>query len=1234
MTRVFISYSSKNRKQAKAVQKSLEAAGLEVWRDQRKIENDWSAEIAQGLTQADLVCLLWSREAAESRWVKNEWLTARALEKLIVPCLFPDAPHLPAQIENMQGVQFLDTPSGLRDLLQHFKRRTAFHWKYDFRAPPLRGYVPFAPDDEFTGRKQDLVEIYLKLIGQLNKIGINHVGIAGMGGVGKTELAIEFAHRFGFVFDGVYWLEANDTGQIAAALVRLARDRLSLEIDDPGKSGAATRYARALYSYAKKHPQMLLILDNVAEPISLTKPSLANGHFGPLDLGCNLLFTTRIEVEIKSVIPHSLEVIAPEFAFDLLTRGRRPEDSQETRAAREITNAVGYLPLALALIGSHLRKFPHISYVRYLATLRQQKLGAIDATKIDRSELATRHQAAVGATLDSQWKALRGPAAKLALKVAAHFPEGAVIPVRRLGLLIGLSDEESATDLPLSRALNRLQQLSLLGKGGNSFAVRVHPLVAALVRNLVPERQRADFLLAAATKLEAAYDDPFRLKSEYSFRGIDQVIEDLNVAIAWANRNRAVDIKLRQLEHLLDRERHVLRPSSGKKPAQTNPALQASLFQQLHQRAAILRLAEPAAKFLQAGLREGQPMLKVRASNTAEDFARRRTFQGHERAVKSVALSADDGYLLTGSMDGTIILWDVPTGQILRRLPAEKTIVEAAAISPDGRRAISGGWGKKLVCWDLETREKLWQRSDHCEAITFIQIASDGLQALAGSLDRNVLLLDVSTGRKIERLKCHKRAITAGALSIDGRHAVTGDTDGTVAIWDLENRSCLYSFQIDRSTDNIQRGITALSFTPDAKFAAIACGYSGRDIDEYLGRDREGRLFLWDIESRRVICDFKGHAGSVKSAAFTRDGKRLVSGSSDKTLKLWDVSAGRCLRTFRGHTAGVTSVVLTGDGRSAVSGGLDMNAILWDLDAPDQGALASGHSLAVRSASLSCDASLAITGSDDNSIIVWNARSGNPLRIWEAHQGIVNSVRLSADGSRAVSGDERGTLILWDPGKDEPVRIIETGKGSIHAVNLSPDGRMLLSGSFYTWLIVWDATTGELLQGFRHPKASRDDDSDGVRAILVDKNNDTAITAGEDSKKLFRWDLKSFPKAPDESLAEFKGHSAGVLALDQDADNTRILSGSEDRTAILWSARDQRPLLRLEGHSQAVYGVALASAERAITISWDKTLILWNLTSGQPMLRLFFESPLWTIAARGSRVIAGDTGGAVYFFDI
>ncbi|MET0253765.1 MAG: toll/interleukin-1 receptor domain-containing protein [Terrimicrobiaceae bacterium] len=84
----FISYSSKDRVQAETIHESLEAVG-DVWRDQTRLETDWSREIALALVKSDLLCLLWSEDAASSKWVKHEWLTARALEKQIIACLVP-----------------------------------------------------------------------------------------------------------------------------------------------------------------------------------------------------------------------------------------------------------------------------------------------------------------------------------------------------------------------------------------------------------------------------------------------------------------------------------------------------------------------------------------------------------------------------------------------------------------------------------------------------------------------------------------------------------------------------------------------------------------------------------------------------------------------------------------------------------------------------------------------------------------------------------------------------------------------------------------------------------------------------------------------------------------------------------------------------------------------------------------------------------------------------------------
>src|SRR6188474_3087444 len=95
-TCIFVSYSSKDREAAEDIEARLQRAGVRVWRDNTRLEADWSREIAEALAnEADALCLLWSKDAADSRWVKHEWLTARALEKRIFPCRLNGAPALP-----------------------------------------------------------------------------------------------------------------------------------------------------------------------------------------------------------------------------------------------------------------------------------------------------------------------------------------------------------------------------------------------------------------------------------------------------------------------------------------------------------------------------------------------------------------------------------------------------------------------------------------------------------------------------------------------------------------------------------------------------------------------------------------------------------------------------------------------------------------------------------------------------------------------------------------------------------------------------------------------------------------------------------------------------------------------------------------------------------------------------------------------------------------------------------
>jgi hypothetical protein len=112
-------------------------------------------------------------------------------------------------------------------------------------------------------------------------------------------------------------------------------------------------------------------------------------------------------------------------------------------------------------------------------------------------------------------------------------------------------------------------------------------------------------------------------------------------------------------------------------------------------------------------------------------------------------------------------------------------------------------------------------------------------------------------------------------------------------------------------------GSESVAFSPDGRFII-----SGSD---------DNTLKLWDVEARSIVHSFEGHAASVHSVAFSPDGRFIISGSYDKTVKLWDVAAKTLVHTFEGHTASVNSVVFSPDGRFIISGSDDNTVKLWDV---------------------------------------------------------------------------------------------------------------------------------------------------------------------------------------------------------------------------------------------------------------------------------------------------------------
>ena len=119
----------------------------------------------------------------------------------------------------------------------------------------------------------------------------------------------------------------------------------------------------------------------------------------------------------------------------------------------------------------------------------------------------------------------------------------------------------------------------------------------------------------------------------------------------------------------------------------------------------------------------------------------------------------------------------------------------------------------------------------------------------------------------------------------------------------------------------------------------------------------------------------QGAHGYVCSVAFSPDGKRIVSGSDDKTLKVWDATSGQEMLTLKGHTGDVMSVAFSPDGKRIVSGSDDKTLKVWDAATGQETLTLKGHTNAVSSVAFSPDGKRIVSGSGDQTVKVWDASS-------------------------------------------------------------------------------------------------------------------------------------------------------------------------------------------------------------------------------------------------------------------
>ncbi|KAM3066213.1 hypothetical protein ACMFMG_012117 [Clarireedia jacksonii] len=266
--------------------------------------------------------------------------------------------------------------------------------------------------------------------------------------------------------------------------------------------------------------------------------------------------------------------------------------------------------------------------------------------------------------------------------------------------------------------------------------------------------------------------------------------------------------------------------------------------------------------------------------------------------------------------------------------------------------------------------------------------------------------------------------------------------NGIVMIRKLEDcRFALYSRSVIEQTP-LQAYCSALVFAPEK---SIVRTRFEKDIPPWIQNKPIVEPY-WNA----MLQTLEGHTSWVSSVAFSPNGKQIVSGSRDKTVRLWDTATGQqVLLALDTYTDSVRSVAFSPDGKQIVSGSRDKTVRLWDTATGQQVLLVfEGHTDAVSSVAFSPDGKQIVSGSHDNTVRLWDTATGQQvLPALEGHTDWVSSVAFSPDGKQvvsksdnqilphtlAVSNDwikEDGANILWLP-SNYRTRIIAIYRGSV-----------------------------------------------------------------------------------------------------------------------------------------------------------------------------------------------------------
>ncbi|CAB4470395.1 WD40 repeat-like protein [Rhizophagus irregularis] len=307
-----------------------------------------------------------------------------------------------------------------------------------------------------------------------------------------------------------------------------------------------------------------------------------------------------------------------------------------------------------------------------------------------------------------------------------------------------------------------------------------------------------------------------------------------------------------------------------------------------------------------------------------------RSIKGHTDGILCLQFNEEYNRLITGSLDKTVRVWNLDTGELIHVLKGHTRCVQALQF--DNVKLITGSMDHTLKLWNYHTGQCLNTLEGHTDGV--VSLHFDNRIVASGSADHTIKVWNFSTS-KCTTLRGHTAWVNCVVIYQKSQLLSCSD-DQTIRIWDLITKTCTKVFDSQEthvaSIQCIQPTVLCSVFNSSSANTSHKERSKCNDPDKIdepivISGSLDNTIKMWSLETGKCINTLFGHVEGVWSLA--ADKLRVASGAHDKSVKIWDKDSGKCMHTLVGHGGAVNCVAL-GD-TMIVSGSEDCEIRIWDF---------------------------------------------------------------------------------------------------------------------------------------------------------------------------------------------------------------------------------------------------------------------------------------------------------------